>query len=74
MSKQANSKLQVQFGQNLRRIREIKGLSLSEMSAKCDVDKSNISKVENGQFNIQLSKIFELAKGLGVEAKVLLDF
>jgi transcriptional regulator with XRE-family HTH domain len=74
MPKQTNSKLQVEFGENLRRIRESKGLSLSQVSSKCDVDKSNIAKVESGQFNIQLTKIFELAKGLGVEAKELLDF
>jgi len=74
MPKRTNSKIQIEFGENLRRIRESKGLSLSEVSARCDVDKSNIAKVENGQFNIQLTKIFELAKGLGIEAKELLDF
>lgn len=68
------SDLQVRFGQNLKRIRESKGLSLREVASRCDLDNSNISKIENGQFNIQLSKIFELAKGLGVDAKDLLDF
>jgi transcriptional regulator with XRE-family HTH domain len=33
-----------------------------------------MSKIENGKWDIQLSTIFELAKGLGVEAKELLDF
>lgn len=74
MPKQTNSKLQTEFGVNLRRIREDKGFSLSEVSSRCDVDKSNIAKIENGQFNIQLTKIFELAKGLGVKPKELLDF
>ncbi len=74
MPKKTNIKLQVEFGENLRRIRESKGLSLSQVSSRCEVDKSNIAKVECGQFNIQLSKIFELAKGLGVTPKELLDF
>jgi hypothetical protein len=33
-----------------------------------------MSKIENGKWDVQLSTIFELAKGLGVEAKELLDF
>lgn len=74
MVKNANSQIQLDFGKNLRRIREEKGLSLAQMAANCDVDKSNIAKIENGKFNIQLSKIFELAKGLDIEAKELLDF
>ena len=67
-------KLQREFGGNLKRIREDKGISLREASLKCELDDSKISKIENGKFNIQLSTIFELAKGLGVEPKELLDF
>ncbi|MBS7565537.1 helix-turn-helix transcriptional regulator [Mucilaginibacter sp. Bleaf8] len=74
MVKKVNSQIQVDFGKNLRRIREEKGLSLAQMAVNCDVDKSNIAKIENGKFNIQLSKIFELAKGLNIDAKELLDF
>jgi len=74
MPKQTNSNLQIEFGENLRRIRESKGFSLSEVALRCEVEKSNIGKIENGKFNIQLTKIFELAKGLGVEPKELLDF
>ena len=66
--------LQKKFGEHLRKIREKKGLSLRDVASRCDLDNSNISKIENGKFNIQLSKIVELAKGLGVEAKELLDF
>jgi transcriptional regulator with XRE-family HTH domain len=49
-------------------------MSLIEVDYRCNLDESNISKIENGKVNIQLSTIFELAKGLGVEAKELLDF
>ncbi|MXV14304.1 helix-turn-helix domain-containing protein [Hufsiella ginkgonis] len=74
MQKEEIADLQIRFGVHLRKIREDKGLSLREVADRCDLDNSNISKIENGQFNIQLSKIFELAKGLGVSAKDLLDF
>ena len=65
--------LQERFGENLKKTREAKGLSLRALAANCDLDDSQISKIENGKTNIQLSTIFELAKGLGVEAKELLD-
>jgi transcriptional regulator with XRE-family HTH domain len=66
--------LQYKFGAKLKKIRTEKTLSLRELAARCDLDDSNISKIENGKVNIQLSTIFELAKGLGVEPKELLDF
>ncbi|RFZ91106.1 XRE family transcriptional regulator [Mucilaginibacter conchicola] len=68
------NKIQEKFGENLRKIREEKDFSLRELSMKCEIDDSKISKIENGKFNIQLSTIIELAKGLGVSPKELLDF
>jgi transcriptional regulator with XRE-family HTH domain len=67
-------KLQTEFGENLKTIREGKNMSLRDVSLKCSLEDTKISKIENGKFNIQLSTIFELAKGLGVEPKELLDF
>jgi transcriptional regulator with XRE-family HTH domain len=66
--------LKDKFGAHLRKIRDGKGLSLRELATKCDLDSSQISKIENGTWDVQLSTIFELAKGLGVEPKDLLDF
>lgn len=68
------SVLKQKFGSHIKKIRESKGMSLIEVDYRCNLDESNISKIENGKVNIQLSTIFELAKGLGVEAKELLDF
>ena len=69
-----HSDLLLTFGENLKKIRQEKGLSLRKMATLCDLDDSNISKIENGKFNIQLSTIFELAKGLNISPKDLLDF
>lgn len=66
--------IQEKFGSNLKRIRESNGLSLRDLSSKCNLDDSKISKIENGRFNIQLSTIIELAKGLELEPKELLNF
>ena len=62
------------FGANLKKVREEKGLSLRALASKCDLDDSQISKIENARWDVQLSTIFELAKGLEVEPKELLNF
>jgi len=74
MSTDSNQSIQQQFGANLQKVRMEKGLSLRALAANCNLDDSNISKIEQGKFDIQLSTLYELAKGLGVEAKKLLDF
>lgn len=68
------SELQALFGTHVQKLREQKGLSLREVAANCDLDSSNISKIERGFFNVRLSTIIELAKGLGVSSSELLDF
>lgn len=62
------------FGKTLKVIRKNKGMTLSTLAVKCQLDDSQISKIEKGVWDIQLSTIFILAKGLDVDAKELLDF
>jgi transcriptional regulator with XRE-family HTH domain len=66
--------LQEKFGAHLKKVREGKELSLRELASKCELDDSQISKIENGKTNIQLSTLFELSKGLDIKPKELLDF
>lgn len=66
--------LKQKFGKNLQRIRESKKLSLLDLSYNTSLDDSNISKIEHGKFNITLATIVELAKGLDIHPKKLLDF
>ncbi|MCP9749666.1 helix-turn-helix domain-containing protein [Ferruginibacter sp. HRS2-29] len=74
MTKEELQLLKVQFGENLQKIRESKKLSLLKLSYNCDLDESNISKIEHGKKNITLATIVELARGLEVPPKRLLDF
>lgn len=64
----------VAFGQRVTAIRKSKNLSLREVAQNCDLDHSNIAKIEKGQKNCQLLTLVELATGLGVEPKELLEF
>lgn len=62
------------FADHLMKIRETKGLSQRQLSARCDVDYGKISKIENNKANLVLTTLFELADGLGIHPKKLLDF
>ena len=66
--------LKIKFGENLRKIREGKKLSLLQLSYNCSIDESKISKIEHGKFNITIATIVELSKGLEIHPKKLLDF
>lgn len=65
--------IQVAFGKHLKKVRIKKKISQRQLSFNCDLDNSFIAKVEKGQFNIQLGTIVELAKGLNIHPKELLD-
>lgn len=74
MTEKELESLKQKFGKNLQKIREGKKLSLLDLSYNTSLDDSNISKIEHGKFNITLATIVELAKGLDVHPKKLLDF
>ncbi len=68
------TKLKADFGNHVRKLRDSKKYSLRKVASKCDLDDSNISKIENGKYNVQLSTIIELAKGLDEHPSKLLDY
>lgn len=73
-NKKDYTRLKQQFGVHLQKIRLDKGLSLREVAQNCDLDDSNISKMEHGRFNVQISTIYELAKGLNLHPADLLKY
>lgn len=74
MVKEIDKTQLILFGQHFKVIRTRKKLSFRKLSQLCDVDYSDISKIEKGQINITLLTLFELAKGLDILPKELLDF
>jgi DNA-binding Xre family transcriptional regulator len=63
-----------EFGENLRKLRKDKGLSLREMSYACSIDNSKIAKIEKGMINITLTTLLQLAVALDVHPSSLLDY
>jgi transcriptional regulator with XRE-family HTH domain len=63
------------FRENLLRLRQERGLSQRGLSYLCDVDYSKISKLETDEnTNLNLTTLFELARGLEVHPKELIDY
>ena len=55
------------------KLREERGLSQRALSARCGIDFGKISRVENAKANLVVTTLIELAQGLGVHPKELLD-
>jgi transcriptional regulator with XRE-family HTH domain len=62
----ANNSLQINVGKQIQKIRESKGLSQQDLAAKCNFEKSNMSRLEAGRVNPTLSTLEKVAKALDV--------
>ena len=71
--KEKDKKRLEKFALHLKTLREEKGISMRELSSRCDVDYGKISKLENNKANLTLTTLIELAEGLEVHPQELLD-
>lgn len=71
--KEKDKKRLKKFAAQLVKLRKKKGLSQRELSSRCDVDYGKISKLENNKANLTITTLIELAEGLEVHPKMLLD-
>jgi len=63
-----------QFAENLRRYRDLSGLSQEALADACDLHRTEISLLERSKRSPRLETIVILAKGLGLSsASELLD-
>ncbi|HET9569836.1 MAG TPA: helix-turn-helix transcriptional regulator [Bacteroidales bacterium] len=60
-------------GLRIRSIRESKELSQQDLAAKCNFEKSNMSRIEAGRTNLTLKTLFIISNALSISAKELLD-
>ncbi len=72
MIRQSDKSNLKKLGANIKRLREMKNLSLRELSYACDIDNSKISKIEKGQINITFTTILQLARALEISPSELL--
>ena len=71
MNEKRDKKRLVQLGKHIQRIRKGLGISLDELASRCDVDKSNLSLIENGKKDYAITILLELSRGLDKHPKLL---
>ena len=61
-----------QVGDKIREIRTRKQISQENLANECDIDYSQINRMELGKVNFSISYLYKIAKALKVEPKELL--
>jgi len=67
------SNINEEVGFNIRRIREVRGISQEELAVLAGLHRAYIGQIERGEKNIGLINLEKIAKSLNVSIKVLLD-
>ncbi len=62
------------LGQNIAKYRQIKKISQEKLAEMVDLSREYITRVENGQKNISLKKLFAIADALDVGFNQLTNF
>lgn len=65
--------LLITIGKNIRRIREKMGISQAELAARCNYEKSNMSRIESGKTNLTLGTLLNIAQSLGISVVSLME-
>ena len=61
------SELTVSFGLKVREHRKLKKLSQERLALLCNIDRSYMGRIERGEVNVTLEKIYEIAKALEID-------
>lgn len=67
-----NKMLAIAVGRRILKVRKAKGLSQDKLAILAKVDRSYIGRIERGEVNITLEKLYMIAEALGCDPKELL--
>ncbi len=59
---------------NIKNFRELKSISREEIANLLDMTVSGYSKIERGEIDLSISKLYKIANILNVEADLILNF
>jgi transcriptional regulator with XRE-family HTH domain len=66
--------IQIQVGKQIQKIRKDKNISQQDLAAKCNFEKSNMSRLEAGRANATLSTLEIVSKALEINVIELFKF
>jgi transcriptional regulator with XRE-family HTH domain len=64
----------IELGNNIRKIRELKGFTQQNLADEIDVSQKSLSRIENGQISATFSTILKICAALNVKLNELLEF
>ncbi len=59
-------------GQKIREIRNLKQISIEQLANECEVDATQIGRMELGKVNFSISYLYRIAKALEIHPKELI--
>jgi transcriptional regulator with XRE-family HTH domain len=72
--KDVNSEFIRKLGNRIREVRLEKGVSMKNLAYSCNIEYSQISRIERGLINTSVNNIYLISEVLEVDPKDLLDF
>lgn len=63
-----------EFGNNLRRIRKEKGLSMEVVANEAEIEYRQLGRIERGEVNTTIISLLRIAEVLKVDIKEFFDF
>ncbi len=66
------SELTIQFGLRVRDLRIQKGITQENLAFICNLDRSYMGRIERGEVNPTLERVYEIARALGISPYDLL--
>lgn len=70
----SDNSLQINVGKQIQKLRELKGISQQDLAARCNFEKSNMSRLEAGRVNPTLSTLEKIANALHVTLAEIVTF
>lgn len=72
--KLTKKEFQIALGKRIKQLREEKNISQTELGNLCEIERSNMNRIEAGNTNPSSYLLYLLAEKLGVESSELLNF
>lgn len=66
------TELSIAIGQLIRKQRTQQSITQESLALQCGIDRSYMGRIERGEVNLTVEKLYEIASVLGVSAKELL--
>lgn len=73
MNKIRDEKMMLKFGQRVKQLRKERNMSQDDLAYACDVEKTQIYRIEGGKINTTLSTLVALANAFELSLKDLFE-